>query len=106
VSSATFYAICFFLGLGNGFWALFCTVASEQFGTNLRATVTISTPNFVRGAVVPLTLGFRALAPSMGLIPAAMTVGAISMAIAFIALYQIEETFGKDLNYLESEAND
>lgn len=106
VSPTVFYTICFFLGLGNGFWALFCTVASEQFGTNLRATVSISVPNFVRGAVVPLTLGFRALTPSMGLIPAAMTVGAASLAIAFIALYQIDETFGKDLNFLESEATD
>lgn len=103
VSSVAFYTICFLLGLGNGFWALFCTVASEQFGTNLRATVTISTPNFVRGAVVPLTLGFRALSPTLGLIPAAMTVGAISIGFAFIALYQIDETFGKDLDYLESD---
>ncbi len=102
-SPTAFYTICFFLGLGNGFWALFCTVASEQFGTNLRATVTISTPNFVRGSVVPLTLSFRALAPKIGTVPSAMAVGAVSVVIAFFALYQIEETFGKDLNYLESD---
>lgn len=105
VSAEAFYAICFLLGLGNGYWALFCTVASEQFGTNLRATVTISTPNFVRGAVVPLTLGFRALTPSFGLIPSAMAIGALCLVVSFVSLFQLEETFGKDLDYLESEAN-
>ncbi|MBS1963181.1 MAG: MFS transporter [Bdellovibrionales bacterium] len=103
VSPEAFYTICFLLGLGTGYWALFCTVAAEQFGTNLRATVTISTPNFVRGAVVPLTLGFRALSPSLGLIPAAMTVGAVCLAIAFFALSRLDETFGRDLNYLETD---
>jgi putative MFS transporter len=102
-SPTLFYAICFFLGLGNGFWVLFCTIAAEQFGTNLRATVTISVPNFVRGSLVPLTLSFRALAKSMGPIQSAMTIGAVTIVIAFIALYQIEETFGKDLNYLETD---
>ena len=104
VSADTFYIICFLLGLGTGYWALFCTVAAEQFGTNLRATVTISTPNFVRGAVVPLTLGFRYLVPSLGVIPSAMAVGALSLVIAFIALLGLEETFGKDLDYLESDS--
>jgi putative MFS transporter len=104
VSSETFYAICFLLGLGNGYWALFCTVAAEQFGTNLRATVTISTPNFVRGAVVPLTLGFRALTPSIGIVPAAMSIGAASLVVAILSLSQMEETFEKDLNYLETNS--
>ncbi len=99
-----FYVICFLMGLGVGYWALFVTIAAEQFGTNLRATVTISVPNFVRGAVVPLTLGFRALTPEIGLVQSAMVVGAISITIAFFALYWMEETFGKDLDYLESEA--
>lgn len=102
VSGEVFYAICFFVGLGTGYWALFVTVAAEQFGTNLRATVTISVPNFVRGAVVPLTFGFRSLAPHIGLVGSAMVVGAFSLVIAFTALIWMKETFGKDLNYLES----
>lgn len=104
VSPEVFYAICFLLGLGTGYWALFCTVAAEQFGTNLRATVTISTPNFVRGAVVPLTLGFRALTPSLGLVPSAMSIGAFCLVVAFFALSRLEETFSKDLDYLEMES--
>lgn len=102
-SAPAFYAVCFLVGLGTGYWALFATIAAEQFGTNLRATVAISIPNFVRGAVVPLTLAFRGLAPSFGLVPSAMIVGAVSLAIAFVALAWMEETFGKDLDYLETE---
>jgi hypothetical protein len=103
-STTVFYLVCFLLGLANGYWALFVTVAAEQFGTNLRATVAISVPNFVRGSVVPLTLAFRALAPSLGLVWSAMIVGATSLVLAFIALGLMRETFGKDLDYLESGA--
>jgi MFS family permease len=103
-STTAFYLVCFLLGLANGYWALFVTVAAEQFGTNLRATVAISVPNFVRGSVVPLTLAFRSLTPRFGLVPSAMVVGAASLVLAFIALSLMRETFGKDLDYLESEA--
>ncbi len=106
VTPYTFYVICFLLGLGTGYWALFCTVAAEQFGTNLRATVTISTPNFVRGSVVPLTLAFRALGPRLGIIPSAMVIGASTLVVAFLALSRMEETFGKNLDYLESDSSD
>ena len=58
VSAQYFYALSFFLGAGTGFWALFVTIASEQFGTNIRATVTTTTPNFVRGAVPLITFCF------------------------------------------------
>lgn len=102
VSPEVFYGICFFVGLGTGYWALFATVAAEQFGTNLRATVAISVPNFVRGAVVPLTFAFRSLAPHVGLVGSAMVVGAFSLIIALMALIWMKETFGKDLDYLES----
>jgi MFS family permease len=103
-SAEVFYLVCFLLGLGNGYWALFVTVAAEQFGTNLRATVAISVPNFVRGSVVPLTLAFRYLTPRFGLVPSAMMVGATSLVVAFAALAMMRETFGKDLDYLESDA--
>lgn len=104
VGAAEFYAVCFFVGLGTGYWALFVTIAAEQFGTNLRATAATTVPNFVRGSVVPLTLGFRELASVVGLIPSAMIVGAISLTIAFLALWRMEETFGRDLNYLELDS--
>ena len=62
-SLPAFYALCLALGFSTGYWAVFVTVAAEQFGTNLRATATTTVPNFVRGAVVPLTSIFQALAP-------------------------------------------
>ena len=61
-----FLRVCFVLGFASGYWAVFVTVASEQFGTNLRATATTTAPNFVRGAVVPMTLLFQALREPLG----------------------------------------
>ncbi len=96
-----FNFLCFLLGAATGYWALFVTIASEQFGTNLRATVTTTVPNFVRGAVVPITLGFKSLESSFGSITAAAIVGGICIVLAFISILNVKETFGKDLNYME-----
>lgn len=101
VSPAFFYAVCIGLGLATGYWAVFITIASEQFGTNIRATVTTTAPNFVRGSVVPVTLAFRALAETQSLIVSALIVGFSTLVVAFVALFLLRETFGKDLNYLE-----
>jgi len=100
-SLGLFYATCLLLGIGAGYWAVFVTIASEQFGTNIRATATTTAPNFVRGATVALTLLFEALRPSMGIRGSAMAVGAIALAIAFVSLRGLEESYGKDLDYLE-----
>lgn len=102
LSPEMFYGLCIALGFGAGYWAVFVTIASEQFGTNLRATVTTTTPNFVRGAVVPLTLAFQALATKMSLTQSGMIVGAVAMALAFAALMRLQETFAKDLDYIET----
>jgi MFS family permease len=101
--SQYFYALCFLLGGATGYWALFVTVAAEQFGTNIRSTVTSTVPNFVRGAVIPITLGFEMLAniDFLGIIGAVILVGIICMGLAILAAYKLEETFGKDLNYHE-----
>lgn len=96
-----FYTICTLLGISCGYWAVFVTNASEQFGTNLRATVTTSVPNFVRGAVVPLTLLFTALNPTMGVVYSAGIVATITLVLAYIAALRLEETYGKDLDYVE-----
>jgi MFS family permease len=101
-SLSLFYANALMLGLGIGYWAVFVTMASEQFGTNVRATVTTTAPNFVRGAVIPITSTFQALKPVVGVPESAMIVGALSLGIAFVSLIRLEETFGKDLDYLES----
>jgi putative MFS transporter len=100
-SLTAFYAVCALLGVGTGYWAVFVTVASEQFGTNLRATATTTAPNFVRGAVVPITLGFNALKGSLGVRGSALVVGGITLALALVALASLEETYGKDLDFVD-----
>ena len=107
VSAATFYLIILFLGFGVGYWTVFVTVAAEQFGTNIRATVTTTVPNFVRGSVVPLTLSFNYLksyeiggAP-LGVVTSAAIVGTICIVIALWAAQGLDETYGKDLDYIE-----
>lgn len=101
VSLSWFYTQCFLLGAATGFWALFVTIAAEQFGTNLRSTVTTTVPNFVRGAVYPMTSIFVLLKVSLGIVTAALMVGAGAMLLALLATLYVKETFGKDLDYIE-----
>ncbi|WP_151086773.1 MFS transporter [Hymenobacter baengnokdamensis] len=97
-----FYIVCFILGISVGFWALFVTVAAEQFGTNLRATVATTAPNFARGAVVLLVPAFRwAEAHLGGRISGAAALGGLSLLVAFWAVSTLPESFGKDLDYSE-----
>jgi MFS family permease len=96
-----FYLVCLALGLACGYWALFVTMAAEQFGTNIRATAATSAPNFVRGAVVLLTLSFKTLKPSLGVVASAETVGFGVALLALFAMGFLEETYGKDLDYVE-----
>ncbi|MFN5170810.1 MAG: MFS transporter [Cyclobacteriaceae bacterium] len=98
-----FYLTCFALGFGVGYWALFVTVAAEQFGTNLRSTVATSVPNFIRGTVVPLTLLFKYFRGYVGLITGALLVGILTIAIGLLALRWIDETFLRDLNFVEED---
>lgn len=104
IGSATgFYAVCFALGFGVGYWALFVTVAAEQFGTNLRSTVATSVPNFIRGTVVPLTLLFKFFRGYVGLVTGALLVGLLTVAVGLLALRWIDETFSRDLNFVEED---
>jgi MFS family permease len=96
-----FYAVCTLLGFASGYWAIFVTIAAEQFGTNLRATVATTVPNFVRGMVVPITLLFQLARRHFGLETGAALVGGVSVMVALYALYHLEETFHKDLDYFE-----
>jgi MFS family permease len=97
-----YYFLCFMLGCAVGYWAIFVTVAAEQFGTNLRATVATTVPNFVRGSVVIITTAFTALQAKVGIVQSALTVGMVCVAIGLFALKRLKESFGKDLNWLES----
>ncbi len=103
-TSSFFYFSCFCLGFGVGYWALFVTIAAEQFGTNLRSTVATTVPNFIRGTVVPITLAFEFFRVKIGIIPGALVVGIVTIVIALLALRPLNETFGKDLNFLERDS--
>lgn len=100
-SEVGFYVGCFLLGFGVGYWALFVTIAAEQFGTNLRSTVATTVPNFIRGTVIPLTIAFKYMRESIGILEGALVVGIVTILIAFWALRLIDETFGRDLNFIE-----
>jgi putative MFS transporter len=98
-----FYGVCLFLGFTAGYWAMFITIAAEQFGTNIRATVTTTATNFVRGALVPISLLLQYLRNVFNgsIITAGIIVAILVLAVAFWALSQMEETFSKDLDYTE-----
>jgi MFS family permease len=100
-SLVTFYAVCVLLGISTGYWAVFVTMAAEQFGTNVRATAATTAPNFVRGALVLLNLLFASLRPSLGIRGSALLVGVLALGTAFAALRSLHETYGKDLDYTE-----
>jgi len=101
ISLDLYYFYFFLLGITSGYWTIFVTMAAEQFGTNLRATVATTTPNIVRGSVVPIVLLFKYWEPAFGTINSAIALGVISFIPAFIGVYFIKETFNKELNYHE-----
>jgi MFS family permease len=102
-SPAAFYATSFALGIAVGYWAVFMVTSAEQFGTNLRATVTTSVPNLVRGGVVPLTLGVTLLRTlGLGLVASASVVGALVFAAAGLAVWLLPETYGRELDFVEA----
>lgn len=101
ISLPWFHALCCLLGISTGFWALFVTIASEQFGTNLRSTVTNTAPNLVRGATIPITLGFTALIPHVGAPWAAITVGAACIGLSLIGTLAVKESFHSDMDFME-----
>ncbi len=101
-TNQTLYWTCSLLGFGTGFWALFVTMSAEQFGTNIRATATTTTPNMVRGSLVFVSIIFTSMHSSFGYLNSGWITGVIIMLVAITALYFTEETFGKDLNYVEA----
>lgn len=99
----SFYLLCTLLGFCNGYWTLFITIAAELFGTNLRATVATTVPNFVRGATIPLAALFVSFRPDLGVIQSGLVIGVATAVIALLALYFLEETFTKDMDFVEKE---
>ncbi|MGZ5286496.1 MAG: MFS transporter, partial [Flavisolibacter sp.] len=101
-SASQMYWICAGLGFGTGFWAIFVTMAAEQFGTNLRATAATTIPNMVRGMltvmILPLFQGLRNLTDYY---TGGWLTALVIMVITIVAALFTKETFGKDLNYVE-----
>ncbi len=105
-NDTTLYIACAMLGFSTGFWAIFVTMGAEQFGTNLRATAATTIPNMVRGSLPLINLLFLNLLQqhwSFSLIQAGIITGVVVMSLTLIAAYFTEDTFHKDLNYLEVE---
>jgi putative MFS transporter len=114
ITSSQFIGLSLFMGISVGYWATFVTIASEQFGTNIRSTVTTTVPNFVRGALIPITLLFnvfvvyfvaqekaKGITQSTALIQSGYVMMVVLTLIALFALSQLKESFGKDLDYVE-----
>jgi len=95
---------CFFMGCSVGYWATFVTIAAEQFGTNIRSTVTTTVPNFVRGSLIPINMAFNAFVVHYGMVTSGYIMMVLLTIISLFSLSQLKETFGKDLNYIEEEA--
>jgi MFS family permease len=104
-TSTSMYIVCLCLGLGTGFWAMFVTMAAEQFGTNIRATVATTVPNMARGSLVLVSMLFvylQTLFPKdTAYFKSGWITGIIVFVVSSIALVLTDETFGKDLDYLE-----
>lgn len=105
-SDTRMYLACGMLGFSTGFWAIFVTMGAEQFGTNLRATAATTIPNMVRGALPLINYLFlKVFQGSLGwtILQSAAVTGTLVMLIAVTAAWFTEETFHKDLNYVETE---
>lgn len=96
-----YYFYCTWLGLGTGYWAMFVTVAAEQFGTNIRSTATTTVPNMVRGLLPLMFIGFDFLKVDLGVIMAASIVGVLAFGLGMYATLTIEETHDKDLDFID-----
>lgn len=100
-SATNMYLISAGLGFATGFWAIFVTMAAEQFGTNLRATAATTIPNMVRGSLPLINLLFYSLQKHYSYVKSASITAIIVMVITIIAALMIGETFGKNLDYVE-----
>ncbi len=95
------YTVCLFAGFCTGYIAMFLTMVAELYGTNLRNTATTSVPSVVRGTLIPMTLLFQALKPSLGALVAAGLLGFVVYGLSFWSLSRMDETFGRDLDFVE-----
>lgn len=101
-SSYVFYSIITAIGFSmGGLWAVFMANSSEQFGTNMRATVTTTAPNFVRGTTELVRISVNSLRGTYDLWVAGVVVGIVVLLLSFAGIIFSEETYGKELDYVE-----
>jgi hypothetical protein len=98
----SYYFFCAWLGLGTGYWAMFVTVAAEQFGTNIRSTVTSTVPNMVRGLLAVMLIGFDYFKADYGVIVSVIIIGIIAFGLSIYSTFTISETHQKDLDFVEN----
>jgi MFS transporter, putative metabolite:H+ symporter len=87
------YWICAGLGLATGFWAMFITIAAEQFGTNLRATAATTITNMVRDMLPLIILLFKLLLSYVNYVTVGIIIGIMDMLVTVISALFIQETF-------------
>lgn len=90
------------LGCGIGYWAVMMSNAAEQFGTNIRAVVTTTVPNFIRGLLIPMTLIFKSIKTDMGIQNCLAVIGLPIILLGILSVVFSQETFGKELDYAET----
>lgn len=100
-SENMYYFYCAWLGLGTGYWAMFVTVAAEQFGTNVRSTATTTVPNMVRGLLPVMLIGFDFFKGSNSVIISAAIIGIIAFGLGIYATVTIPETHNKEMDFVE-----
>jgi len=98
----SYYFFCAWLGLGTGYWAMFVTMAAEQFGTNIRSTVTSTVPNMVRGLLAVMLIGFDYFKADYGVIVSVIIIGIIAFGLSIYSTFTISETHQKDLDFVEN----
>jgi hypothetical protein len=101
LSVEAIYLCYLVMGFAAGYWILMLTMATEQFGTNIRSTVTVSIPNFIRASVVPMNLAFLQLQQTHDIVWSALSVGIVTSGIALVSLMLLKETFHRDLDFVE-----
>lgn len=101
LTEQSYYVYCFLLGASTGYWAIFVTIAAEQFGTNIRSTAANTIPNFVRGSVFIIVSLFVMFQTIFDTAASALLVALLSLTCAIWGIYHLKETFSKDLNYHE-----
>ncbi|HVS91639.1 MAG TPA: MFS transporter [Mucilaginibacter sp.] len=101
ITTTEFMWLSLFLGFGVGYWPIFVTIPAEQFGTNIRATVTTTVPNFIRASLIPISIAFKAFSATYGMITSAYIMIVLLSVIALFAVSQLKESFHKELDYIE-----